>query len=92
MITRIVKMTFRRETINEFRSIFDTRKAQIASFDGCKNVQLLQDIRDERIFFTISTWDTEAHLNSYRDSEFFGNTWNTVKQLFDEKPQAWTTR
>lgn len=92
MITRIVKMTFRKDVINTFRQIFETRKARITAFEGCEAVQLLQDVADPRVFFTISTWDTEEHLNAYRDSDFFGETWGRVKQLFDDKPEAWTTR
>lgn len=91
MLIRIVKMTFKSKNIAVFEQIFEDTKPYIQSFEGCNSVELLQDIKDPNVFFTYSTWESEGHLNSYRNSEFFKVVWSKTKQLFDAKPEAWST-
>lgn len=88
MITRIVKMTFRPEACEDFLLIFNESKKLIRGFEGCSELKLL---RAGNIFFTYSTWADEQHLNNYRHSELFENTWRRTKALFADKPEAWTT-
>lgn len=87
---RIVKMTFREEEIENFKSVFASRRDQIASFPGCQGVQLLQDQNDPRVFFTYSTWQGPDELEKYRQSDLFRDTWKATKKLFAEKPAAWS--
>ena len=90
MIIRIVKMIFREEEIESFRSLFDERKSLIRNFEGCTHLELWQDKTYPNVFFTYSWWDSEEHLNAYRDSHFFDDTWKLTKQKFSAKPEAWT--
>ncbi|MCB0478534.1 MAG: antibiotic biosynthesis monooxygenase [Crocinitomicaceae bacterium] len=90
MITRIVKMTFKEEHINDFLNYFPEIVDRIRNQEGCNHVDLLHDVSDPRIFFTYSKWDSEKHLNAYRDSELFGQVWPKVKKWFDAKPEAWS--
>lgn len=90
MLVRIVKMTFLPTKANDFIQVFNKRKHLIASFEGCQSVELLRDIDSPNVFFTYSKWDTEAHLESYRQSELFKTTWVLVKQWFSDKPAAWS--
>lgn len=87
MITRIVKMTFIPGKENDFLEIFYASKKKIRSFEGCHELKLLQA---KNIFFTYSRWESEEHLNNYRDSELFVETWKKTKALFAEKPEAWS--
>jgi len=90
MITRLVKMTFRHDEVDNFKSIFTSVQPKIAAFDGCSGVRLMQDILHPYIFFTISLWDRHEDLEAYRDSELFKTTWKKTKLLFDAKPEAWS--
>jgi len=90
MIVRIVKMTFHPDKVNDFTAIFEEMKSRIAAFEGCKKLELKKSVAHQNIFFTISTWDSEAHLNAYRDSDFFKNVWNKAKALFADKPEAYS--
>lgn len=90
MINRIVKMTFLPGKTGDFIEIFNQSKEKILACDGCKMVDLLNDIHQPNIFFTHSLWEEEAHLEAYRKSELFKNTWAKTKLLFQEKPQAWS--
>lgn len=90
MIVRIVQMTFRTEAIADFKELFEERKERIRHFDGCRHLELWQDSGNPAIFFTYSHWESEAHLNHYRFSEFFKDTWGRTKALFADKPQAWS--
>jgi (4S)-4-hydroxy-5-phosphonooxypentane-2,3-dione isomerase len=87
---RIVKMIFRTEQIADFQQLFEERKYKIRNCEGCVSLTLLQDKQDARIFFTYSIWQDEKYLESYRQSELFADTWQCVKQWFDDKPQAWS--
>ncbi len=40
--------------------------------------------------FTYSYWESEAHLNTYRHSDLFRETWAKTKVLFADKPEAWS--
>ena len=92
MIKRIVKMSFKPENINDFVEVFKINWNFIKGFDGCEHVELLQDQLHPNIFFTYSLWQSEEHLNTYRDSELFNKVWGKTKVLFNDKPEAWTVK
>ena len=83
-------MVFRPEEIDNFRALFEERKQRIGTFPGCRGVELLQDTNDPGIFFTYSHWDGPEHLEQYRQSELFQDTWARTKVLFAGKPEAWS--
>lgn len=90
MIKRIVKMSFKTESIESFKTIFENNWQKIKGFDGCNSVELLQDINNPSIFFTYSFWQSEEHLNKYRNSDLFNTVWGATKILFNAKPEAWS--
>lgn len=92
MIKRVVKMSFFPEKVEEFKTIFKTNRQFIRNFEGCSHVELLQDKLDPGVFFTFSLWQSEEHLNAYRDSELFKKVWESTKALFNDKPHAWSVR
>lgn len=90
MIIRVVQMTFIPENTEAFQAIFEERKHIIRNFEGCKHLELWQDANNPCIFFTYSHWDSEKHLDHYRFSDFFKETWNLTRALFSAKAQAWS--
>ena len=92
MIVRLVKMTFKHEEAEAFKEIFASVSPKIKAFEGCSDVQLLQDVRNSNVFFTRSIWKSENHLDSYRNSELFKSTWKVTKARFAAKPEAWSTK
>ena len=90
MLTRIVKLSFKTAHVDTFQQIFDTSHSLIRDFEGCHSLELLQDISNPNIFFTYSQWQSEDHLNAYRNSEVFKNIWGQTKILFKDKPEAWS--
>ncbi len=90
MIVRIVKMTFHPDKVEEFLSVFEEVKNKIASFSGCRHLELWQDNVNKNILFTYSIWEDEQALNHYRFSELFKTTWSRTKILFKKKAEAWS--
>lgn len=90
MLIRIVKLSFKPENIPSFERLFEASKTGIVAFEGCRMVELYQDISDPSTFFTYSHWDGEAALEGYRNSEFFREVWGNTKKLFSQSPQAWS--
>ena len=90
MLVRIVKMTFAIDKIETFKNRFQDLKDKIIMFDGCEFLELYQDKNRPEIFFTYSYWTSEANLNEYRNSDFFKEVWKDTKQMFTEKPEAWS--
>lgn len=90
MIIRIVKMTFDSAKTSEFIALFNERKKLIRNFEGCHHLELWQDASDANVYFTYSIWDSEQHLDKYRFSELFKDTWAKTKLLFISKPEAWS--
>ena len=83
-------MEFEPEKVKAFTALFSATRDKIASFEGCKNLELLNSIDDESIFFTYSFWESEKHLEAYRNSELFKQTWAKTKVLFRNKAEAWS--
>ena len=92
MITRIVKMTFRPDEVPRFLHVFNENKTKIAGFEGCTHLELLNDVHTPAVFFTYSHWQDERYLEAYRNSELFKGVWQQTKQLFADKPDAWTVK
>lgn len=90
MIIRIVKLHFQEEKIQDFLDFFEGIKWKVAKQDDCFGMRLLQDKNQPEIVFTYSKWKDEKALNTYRDSELFGEVWPTIKPWFKEKAEAWT--
>ena len=88
---RIVKLTLAEKHLNDFLNHFDTVKHKINAFEGCYGVELLVDKKNKGVVFTYSKWVNEEALDHYRSSELFQVVWQTVKQWFSDKPQAWSS-
>jgi quinol monooxygenase YgiN len=92
MIKRVVKLTFRPEAVDAFISeVFEKSKVQIRAFPGCLHMELLRNIAAPNVLFTLSMWENEVALDTYRQSELFKETWAKTKVLFLEKAEAWST-
>lgn len=83
-------MSFKNEEAAKFIQIFNESAGFIQSFEGCHEVKLMRDTGNDNIYFTLSKWQTEDHLNIYRSSALFKMTWAKVKPLFSEKAEAWS--
>lgn len=90
MFTRIVKMEFETGMVPTFLNNFEKVKHQIRHFPGCCFLELWSDKNDQTIFFTHSKWETEQHLENYRQSELFKGVWATTKPMFRSKALAWS--
>lgn len=88
---RIVKLTLQKESVAEFLANFDQQKALIRAFDGVQHLQLLNDKNNPNIYFTYSIWQSEQHLENYRNSELFKGIWAVTKPMFAAKAEAWST-
>ena len=90
MFVRIVKLTFQEDKIADFLANFEEIKHQIRNFEGNEFLELYQDKKDARIFFTYSYWQNEDALEKYRKSALFNEVWTYTKTLFADKPEAWS--
>ncbi len=92
MIVRIVKMTFLESEIENYKAFARSISDKIRHFEGCRHLDILQDIHKKNIFFSYSLWESEKHLNNYRKSDFFKETWEKTRKWFKGKPEAWSTK
>lgn len=90
MIHRIVTMTFKEDEINSFLDVFDASSEKIRNFPGCLGLTLLQNTNKPFQLSTLSIWENEDALESYRNSDLFKSTWAKTKILFAEKPIAFS--
>lgn len=91
MITRIVKLHFQKGQRDFFLSIFNETKMKVATFEGCRGMRLLNDLKNPDVFFTYSRWDNESCLENYRKSALFKTIWSSIKPSFEEAAEAWST-
>lgn len=92
MITRIVKLQFEEDKIEEFLAFFDTIKHLVNEFPGCYGMKLYQDIEQPTIVMTYSHWEAQENLDKYRESNEFGTIWPKIKPWFSVKPEAWSVQ
>ncbi len=90
MLVRIVKLSFHDIHIPKFLENFELMKDQIRSAPGNLLLELYRDKDNPNVFFTYSYWEREEDLENYRKSELFNGIWTFTKQLFNDKPQAWS--
>lgn len=92
MIKRIVKMNFHPDKVQEFLQWFNQHKEKIATFEGCLHLELWRDTQHPNIFYTYSIWKDEISIEKYRNSELFNKVWSYTKQLFNDKPSAFSAK
>jgi len=83
-------MEFQQSKVNTFLDLFNSTRDKIANFDGCMKLELLNCVDAKNVFFTYSTWKSAEHLERYRHSELFKQTWAKTRELFSGKPEAWS--
>ena len=84
-------MTFREGAVNTFlEEAFEPGKDRIRAFPGCLHMELLRNLQQPNVLFTLSYWESEAALDAYRQSELFQVTWAKTKELIAEKAEAWS--
>lgn len=90
MFVRIVKMGFHEDKVEAFLNNFEQVKQDIRNYPGNRFLELYRDKNNPNVFFTYSYWEDEADLENYRNSELFTEVWAFTKQLFSQKPEAWS--
>jgi len=88
VLIRIVRMTIHPDRTDEFEQIFQGVHDRIEAFPGCRGVELVRDVRFANVLMTLSRWDGEEALESYRSSDFFRRTWSRTRALFAAAPEA----
>lgn len=83
-------MEFRPEAVAQFEALFAERKMRIRHFEGCLHLELWREEGRPEVYFTYSHWESEAHLDRYRFSAFFKETWGLTKALFATPARAWS--
>lgn len=92
MITRIVKLKFQDEQVDEFLRFFDSINEQVNGFPGCYGMKLYQDVEDPTMVITYSQWENSDALETYRKSDTFETIWTHIKPWFTAKPEAWSVK
>lgn len=90
VILRLVRLTFKPENVEIFLDFFSKTRSSILAFEGCLELQHYRDREQPNVVYTLSRWASPEHLEKYRQSDFFKNTWEQVSRWFDDKPQAFT--
>lgn len=88
MIIRIVHLQFKPEAIGTFEDLFKQAAPVIKAWEGCRHLELWQNIDDHAAFTTCSFWEDAEALEAYRKSDFFRKTWAATKVLFAAPPRA----
>jgi len=89
-MTRIVRLEFKPQHTGDFIQLFNNRKEKIRRVPGCTFLELWQDHEQENIFYTYSLWQSPNDLTNYRSSDFFTDTWQTIKPWFNAPAQAFS--
>lgn len=90
MLVRIVKLGFYRQNVEVFLENFEKNKSKIRGFKGCTFLELYRSKDDPTLFFTYSYWESDSHLQEYRQSPDFKALWSKLKPLFSSRPEAWS--
>lgn len=91
MIVRIVELQIQPEKMPEAQVLLEEVAPKVRAMPGCNYLEILADVHKHGHVTTYSYWDSEADLNTYRDSEVFISFWKSVKTMFAEKARAWSS-
>lgn len=83
-------MVFMTEKTEDFKKLFNQTYSQIRNFDGCRFLELYEDSEQANAFYTVSKWDSSDHLEEYRKSNLFRETWAITKSFFSASPVAYS--
>ncbi len=83
-------MEFKPEKVKDFLIVFENSKNKIANFEGCLALSLYVDHEFNNVLYTVSKWESIDHLEKYRSSELFQETWANTKIHFNGKPLAYS--
>ena len=83
-------MEINESDIDSYMALVQSVLDRIKNFKGCQSVNIFNDKDVPNRFFSYSTWESEEHLDAYRDSELFKITWSELKTFFKSPAQAWT--
>lgn len=92
MVHRFVKLRFARKHEEVIAPLFEKIAPKVRGFEGCVHLEILFDIRDGGKVITYSHWESEAHLDSYRNSAVFRDFWSEIKPLFLRPAEAWSMK
>ena len=87
---RIVRLEFNPQHTDDFKLLFEHRKEKIRNVPGCTYLALWQDHQSSHVFYTYSHWQSATDLENYRLSDFFKDTWTTIKPWFSAPAQAFS--
>ena len=82
MLIRIVRLTLQPDAVNSFYRAFAVTAPIIRQAQGCRKLELWVDADFSNVITTYSEWDSESHLDTYRESTLFRDAWATVKPMF----------
>ncbi|MFN2430656.1 MAG: putative quinol monooxygenase [Cryomorphaceae bacterium] len=91
MIIRIVELQFTTGSAEKAETLVKNIAPKVRKSEGCHYLDILIDIHRKGHISTFSKWESEAHLNAYRDSDLFRNFWGSVKPLFEVPAKAWSS-
>lgn len=83
-------MEFKPEHVQDFLRQFGSVRHKIRQYPGVQHLELHRDAGQSNVFYTYSKWDSEAALESYRQSDLFKGAWGEVKPWFGGQPQAFS--
>ena len=92
MITRIVRMVFHPDKVDDFLGTFSASKQLIRNFPGVHHLELHRDASQRNVFYTYSKWENQEALEAYRHSELFKGIWAKTRVLFADKPKAYSLK
>ena len=93
MIKRIVKLTFREEAVPVFlEDVFEPSKERIRAFPGCRHMELLRNLQQPNVLFTLSIWENEAALENVDFSVSAEKRSETVNNLSRQALKNFTAR
>lgn len=89
-LIRIVKMTFKRDSVDRFLGFYKNSQKKIRDFEGCLQLELWREHDDSPVFFSYSRWVSEEALENYRESDLFHEIWRGTKRFFADRPEAYS--
>jgi quinol monooxygenase YgiN len=81
MIVRWVSLPLRPDSSTAFERLYRASAPRVRQRPGCLAVYLLRHPDDEDTYVTLSLWQDAASLETYRESNVFGEIWPQVKAL-----------
>ncbi|MFP5393187.1 MAG: putative quinol monooxygenase [Gammaproteobacteria bacterium] len=84
----IIRFTVKPDSVSAFRSLLADVKASLPHVEGCKSIQVLNQLDQPLVFTLVEAWDTQAQHGAHVAHLIDSRSWAAVEAHLAAAPTS----